>query len=180
MNSESWLCTYLLGGFRLTFGGETIDPQRLRLHKARNLIKLLALSTGRRLHREQVLDRFWPDADPGAASNSLYRALYVARRFLASFGLDPQRCIGFEDGLLSLCPEVPVWIDVEAFEGAAAQARANRDPGLYREALEKLPASCCPRIATRSGRSRAAGSYARNGCACCSSWISSGRRDPSI
>jgi DNA-binding SARP family transcriptional activator len=47
---------------------------------ARELVKLLALAPGQRLHREQVMDVLWRDRGPGAAANNLNQAVYVARR----------------------------------------------------------------------------------------------------
>jgi hypothetical protein len=44
----------LLGGFELTVGARTIEEGAWRLRKAANLVKLLALAAGNRLHREQV------------------------------------------------------------------------------------------------------------------------------
>jgi DNA-binding SARP family transcriptional activator len=47
----------LLGGFEVTVGARTIEEGAWRLRKAANLVKLLALDAGNRLHREQVTDR---------------------------------------------------------------------------------------------------------------------------
>ena len=57
----------LLGGFRVRVGSQVIEEDRWRLRKATSLVKLLALSPGHRLHREQVMDLLWPDLDPKAA-----------------------------------------------------------------------------------------------------------------
>jgi len=35
-----------------------------------NLIKLLALARGHRLHREQAMEYLWPGLDPEAAANN--------------------------------------------------------------------------------------------------------------
>src|SRR5215207_8057909 len=72
----------LLGRFRLWVGPRLIEDDRWRLRKARSLVKLLALSRGHRLHREQVMDMLWPDLGRRAASNNLRQALFVARRIL--------------------------------------------------------------------------------------------------
>ena len=54
----------LLGGFSLSVGSRTIEASAWRLRKAANLIKLLALSSGHRMHREQVMEVLWPDLSP--------------------------------------------------------------------------------------------------------------------
>ena len=47
---------WLLGGFRVSVGSGTIPQDAWRLRKAATLVKLLALTPGHRLHREQAMD----------------------------------------------------------------------------------------------------------------------------
>src|SRR5215208_552326 len=47
---------WLLSGFRVPLGPRTIEQDQWRLRKAAALVKLLALSSSHRLHREQVMD----------------------------------------------------------------------------------------------------------------------------
>ena len=104
------------------------------MRKARGLIKLLALAEGYRLHREQAMDLLWPDLGKKAASNSLRNALHTARKVI-----DPaagSRYLASEDGFLLLCPEGELWVDVDAFERAAATARRAKDPATYRAATD--------------------------------------------
>ena len=79
----------LLGGFGVWVGPRVIGEDQWRLRKARSLVKLLALSPGHRLHREQVMETLWPDLDPAAAANNLHQALYGARRVLEPGGTAP-------------------------------------------------------------------------------------------
>ena len=58
---------WLLGGFRVSVGPGTIEQDQWQLRKAAALVKLLALSTGHRLHREQAMDALWPDSSRKAA-----------------------------------------------------------------------------------------------------------------
>ncbi|CAN5661865.1 BTAD domain-containing putative transcriptional regulator [soil metagenome] len=125
---------WLLGGFRVSVGSRTITQDTWRLRKAAALIKLLALAPGHRIHREQVMDLLWPDSGRRAASNSLRSTLHVARKIL-----DPSvgsRYLASEDESLVLCPGGELWMDVDAFEEAAASARGAREPATYRTALE--------------------------------------------
>lgn len=69
----------LLGGFAVARDEAVVPPGSWRLRKGADLVKLLALAPGHRLHREQVMDALWPDKDPAAASNNLYQALHAAR-----------------------------------------------------------------------------------------------------
>ena len=73
---------WLLGGFRVSVGSRSVPQGAWRLRKAAALVKLLALTSGHRLHREQVMDVLWPDSGRKAASNNLRRVLHNARRTL--------------------------------------------------------------------------------------------------
>ena len=46
--------------------------------------------------------------------------------------------------LVALCPEGQLWVDVEAFESAAAAARRSREPAAYRAALDLYTGELLP------------------------------------
>ena len=96
-----------------------------RLKKARELVKLLALAPGHRLHREQAMDVLWRDRAPAAAANNLHQAVHVARRALDADAIEVR------DEVLLLAADV----DVDRFELAAADARRAGTPAAYRAAL---------------------------------------------
>ncbi len=127
---------WLLGGFKVSVGSRTIDRGAWRLRKAAALIKLLALASGHRLHREQAMDLLWPNLDSKAAANNLHHALHVARRALGPATDTASGHLAFREEQLALCPSSPLWLDVEAFEEAAAAARRVSDPAAYRAALD--------------------------------------------
>jgi DNA-binding SARP family transcriptional activator len=111
----------LLGGFEVTVGARTIEEGAWRLRKAANLVKLLALAAGNRLHREQVMDTLWPELGISAASNNLHQTVHTARlTFDLSMG---SGYLASRDESLVLCPESALWVDVDAFEEAARTAR---------------------------------------------------------
>jgi predicted ATPase/DNA-binding SARP family transcriptional activator/DNA-binding CsgD family transcriptional regulator len=133
---------WLLGGFRVSVGSRTMTQDAWRLRKAAALVKLLALAPKHRLHREQVMDVLWPDLGRKAASNNLRRALHTARRVF-----DPvvgSHYLVSEDESLVLCSEIDLWLDVEAFEKAAATARYSRDPAAYRAAINLYAGELLP------------------------------------
>ena len=115
----------LLGGFSAHVDGVPVPAAAWRLRKARELVKLLALAPGHRLHREQVMDVLWRDRAPAAAANNLHQAVYVARRAL------DQSAIVVREDRLHLVADV----DVDRLEMAAADARRADTPAAYRAAL---------------------------------------------
>jgi predicted ATPase/DNA-binding SARP family transcriptional activator/DNA-binding CsgD family transcriptional regulator len=125
---------WLLGGFRVSVGPRTIEGDAWRLRKAAVLVKLLALAPGHRLHREQVMDLLWPDLGKKAASNNLRQTLHAARGVLDQRA--GSRYLASEDESLVLCPKSDLWVDIDAFEDAAAAARPSREPTAYRAALD--------------------------------------------
>lgn len=134
----------LLGVFRVWVGSRLIADDEWRLRKAKSLIKLLALAPDHRLHRERIMDLLWPELAPKAAANNLNYALYVARRLL-----EPERKAGSQYLCLRgeqvvLCPEGPLWVDVEAFEEAESKARRDRELAAYRVAVEQYTGELLP------------------------------------
>jgi predicted ATPase/predicted negative regulator of RcsB-dependent stress response len=115
----------LLGGFAAEAGGAPVPDAAWRLRKAKELVKLLALADGHRLHREQAMDALWPDRDPDAAGNNLNQAVHAARKALGA------ETIAVGDGLLRL----EAAVDVEAFERAAAEALRQGTPAACERAL---------------------------------------------
>ena len=63
-HSPSTLYISLLGGFHLVYGVHTLSADQIHLHKARDMLKLLALSPNQRLHREELLEMLWPEHAP--------------------------------------------------------------------------------------------------------------------
>src|SRR5581483_6379618 len=133
----------MLGGFRVAARGRTVEESAWRLRKARALIKLLALTPERSLHREQVIEALWPDLEPTAASNNLRQALFVARRALDSVGDDGGARLELSFDALTRSAE-GVSVDVEEFENAADLAGEDRGIDRLRAAIELYPGELLP------------------------------------
>lgn len=136
----------LLGRFRVWVDRRSVGGGGWRLRKAANLVKLLALAPGHSLHREQVMDRLWSDMNPQAAANNLRQAVYVARRILepAKTSAEPRHLV-VHDGWIALFPGERLWVDVEAFEEAAASARGSGgEPAAYRAAVDLYAGDLLP------------------------------------
>src|SRR3712207_4993842 len=126
----------LLGGFSVWVGSRGVGEGAWRLRKAKSLVKLLSLSSGHALQREQLMDLLWPELGKEAATNNLRVSLHAARRALTPDSVAASHYLASEEERIALCPEVELWVDAEAFEEAANNARRSREPGAYRAALE--------------------------------------------
>src|SRR3954468_1305700 len=126
----------LFGAFAVQVGDEVVGEGAWRLRKGKSLVKLVALSPERRVHRERAAELLWPDRAPDAAANNFHQALYVARRALEGAGADASAVLPLRDDMLMLYPGGRVDVDVDAFESAAAAARAGGAPEDYRAALD--------------------------------------------
>ena len=120
----------MFGGFRAEVGGQLVVPETWRRSSATTLVKVLALAPGHRLHREQVIDTLWPSLNQEAGAGRLNKALHFARR-----ALGPEH-VRLRDDLLGL-EAGDLWVDVDAFEGAARRGDIEGALALY--AGELLP-----------------------------------------
>ncbi len=132
---------WLLGGFRVSVGGRTIEEDSWRLRKASGLVKLLALAPQHRMHRERAMELLWPGSGRRTAANNLRGAVHAARRAL---GTEGSGHLVSDNGTLLLCPEGELWVDAEAFEDARLTARRSRIPAAYRAALDLYAGELLP------------------------------------
>lgn len=122
-----FLKLFLLGRFEVVREGAPVPAHAWRRRRPADLLRLVALAPGRIMTREQVIAALWPDKDAASGANNLHRALYDLRQILGG------RWVDIERGQLTLEPSV--WLDVDAFERAAAagtRAGWTEAVGLYR------------------------------------------------
>src|SRR5215212_3302017 len=135
----------LLGGFQVSVGTKRIIAEnRWRLKKAGGLVKLLALAPSHRMHRERMMDLLWPTSDVNKAANSLRYTLHNARRILEPAPESASRYLHLRGEELVLCSEGQLWVDAEAFEEAAAEARRVCKPVAYQAAIELYAGELLP------------------------------------
>jgi DNA-binding SARP family transcriptional activator/predicted ATPase len=118
-------------------------PQRVlsrhwRAKHARWLLQLIALQSGGQMHRDQVLDRLWPESDGEAAANRLYHTLHALRKLFEPYGIDPEQpVLQLQAGVVRLNPSHQIVIDACEFQALVVQARANRDETAQAAQLEQ-------------------------------------------
>jgi DNA-binding SARP family transcriptional activator/tetratricopeptide (TPR) repeat protein len=130
---------WLLGGFRVQRDGQVVPAAAWSRRQAAGLVKLLALTPGRRLHREQVIDALWPDDDLEHAGPKLHKAAHFARRSLG----DPDALVLKAD-TVALFPDGHVDIDVVRFEREAEDALRTGSRDAMARAIELCAGELLP------------------------------------
>ena len=121
----------VLGEFRVTVGGRTLGADAWHRGRSAALIKLLVLSRGHRLHREQAMEALWPEMSPEPASANLRKAVHFARRTLGAPEL-----IGLDGNGVALAPGRDLVVDAEVFEAEAKDALRGGDGHALARAVE--------------------------------------------
>ena len=112
-----------LGRFEVFVGGGVVPADAWRQRRAAELVKILSLARGQRLHREQIIDAPWPALAPKAGAANLHKAAHHARRALGS----PEGIV-LRGEQVALWPDATVEVDALRFEDDAAQAFGSGDP----------------------------------------------------
>ena len=117
---DVWI--HLLDEFAVVIDGRRLTGSAFPQRSAASLVKLLALTPGRRLHREQVMDALWPGVPSDDAANRLHKAAHYARR-----GTGVPGCVVLSNQFVTLFPEADVEVDTVMVEAAAAELTAPED-----------------------------------------------------
>ena len=107
----------MLGGFAVLVDSRPVPAEAWAQRRATDLVKLLALTPGHRLSRDEVLEMLWPKLSTDAAASNLHKAASYARRALGDAG-----AIVLRGGFVALAPGADVTTDVERFENGDVDA----------------------------------------------------------
>lgn len=133
-----------LGVFAVWRGHELLSPSTFAQRKAALLFKALITAPNHRLHREQLLDTLWPDADdPDQAAHRLRSTLYRLRAALGAAYLPSSGDLLVLDPAPGAQPPAG-WLDAAAFERDAKASLAARDLELARAALMRYTGDYLP------------------------------------
>lgn len=114
---------YLLGSFRLSVKDSVVANAAWQKHKAKLLVQILALHPAHELHREELIEKLFPEMDEKTANARFYRVLHSARK-----ALEPNRfSYASSDYLITDGQQIKLkaikglWIDAEEFEQQARE-----------------------------------------------------------
>ena len=120
----------LLGGFEVVVDGVPIPDDAWSRRAPAALVKLLALSRGHRLRREQVMDSLWPELLVDNAAPRLHKAAHYARTALGGDS------VVLSGESVSLFPHADVVVDVDLFDAAVEAVRVKEETQRAAEAAE--------------------------------------------
>jgi len=129
----------LLGGFSVCVRSVPVPAHAWRRRAASAVVKLLALSEGRALHREQVVDLLWPELSPVAALPRLHQAAHYARTAIGR----PNAVVLRLDRVM-LLPDADVRVDASDFRRSAERALGVGTADAAAEVLASYAAELLP------------------------------------
>jgi DNA-binding SARP family transcriptional activator len=129
----------LLGGFEVDIDGCLVPESNWRRRSAASLVKLLALSDRRKLHREQVIDAMWPDVTIDEAAPRLHKAAHFVRK-----ATGVRDSVTMEGQFVVLFPDDEVIVDAIEFERRATDALATGELAALDAALHSYGGDLLP------------------------------------
>src|SRR5574341_1890455 len=132
VNGTEALRIFLLGQFAVERNGVLLPPEVWRRRRPADLLKVLALAPDRAMHREELIDKLWPDKDLNSGANNLHRGLYDLRQILSG------PWVYVDKGVVRLSRTA--WVDVAVFEASVAAS----DPASLHTAVTLYGGDLCP------------------------------------
>jgi DNA-binding SARP family transcriptional activator len=129
----------LLGRFEVIVDGAATPERCWQRRSAAALVKVLALTPGHRLHREQVIDMLWPDDTPAEAAPKLHKAAHYARRAAGRHDT-----VVLRNDIVHLFPNAELIVDALVFDELSRRAIADREPTAARAAIERYTGELLP------------------------------------
>jgi DNA-binding SARP family transcriptional activator len=127
--TETGLTVQCLGGFAVHLDGARVDWSAVR-PRARVLMRLLALHTGRLVHRDALCEALWPDLTQAAATHNLHVAMSSLRKLLdPGSGRGQSRLLVRDGDAYALALPADGYCDVAGVRSALDQARAAHRSG---------------------------------------------------
>jgi DNA-binding SARP family transcriptional activator len=117
------------GALELRIDGRPAALGRLK-PQARSALARLALSAGRPVHREVLMEALWPELDPERAAKNLHVLISILRRALEpGMARDESSLIARQGATYRVDLGPDAWVDVLEFERTLEEAAAARAAG---------------------------------------------------
>jgi hypothetical protein len=115
----------MLGGFQVLVDSKPVPDEAWMQRRATDLVKVLALASGHRLARDEVLEMLWPKLGAAAAASNLHKAASYTRRALGD-----RDAVAVHTTISPMWPSAnpPSSIEVAAMSGTRRIALPRRAP----------------------------------------------------
>jgi DNA-binding SARP family transcriptional activator len=124
---------YLLGEFRAFLDDRPLLPWPSR--KGKFIFAYLVMNHRRKICRDILMEKFWPNSTPESARNCLNVALHGVRRLLHSVD-DKFEHILFKDECYFINPVIELWTDVEEFKKTWKEGQKRERENRVQDALQ--------------------------------------------
>ncbi|SFU54271.1 BTAD domain-containing putative transcriptional regulator [Alicyclobacillus macrosporangiidus] len=128
-----------LGGFSVWRGFSEIPHKEWQRDKARKLFQLLLTNRGTLLHREEICERLWPEADPETAERDFKVALHALSNVIdpGRPGRGPSVFLVRRGALYGLTEAAWLEVDRDVFLACLREAAGEPDEVRRREVLAR-------------------------------------------
>lgn len=124
---------FSLGNFCLTFGGRAIPIRNWQRKQSVTLLKYLASHLGQPVHREVLIEQFWPGIDESLGQRRLKVLVYFLRRQFYAAGIQEE--VLETVGKNYLLNDEMTWLDALAFQKLVAEGSRLQGHQRWHEAL---------------------------------------------
>lgn len=131
--ADRQLRVYTCGRFGLSVGGQSLPIDRWHRKQALTLLKLLVTHRGESMHREQVIECLWPDANERRGRERLKVTSCFLRQQLRAAGVRGD-VIAVGNATYALQRDA-VWLDCEQFENLFREGWLLEQRGRLMEAI---------------------------------------------
>lgn len=128
------LTVYALGTFRVYASDRLVEGWSG--NKSKSIFKYMLFHRGP-VHREVLMDAFWPEEDPEVARRNLYQTIYLLRQAFA----DDVSYILCENSAYLLNPELTIWVDSDVFRNHYRRGKRFAAAGQVAEAMREFEAA---------------------------------------
>lgn len=137
-SAENELVIYCLGTFQVYYNNQLIENWPSR--KGALILKYLIMNRERQVHKEVLMDLFWPDSEEEAQRNNLNVAIYGLRQTLRN-GNSSFSHILFQNDCYFLNQEQSIWTDYAAFSEHFKNAQRLDQQGQQKAAIQEYIAA---------------------------------------
>jgi PAS domain S-box-containing protein len=141
LSLQDKLQIFSFGNFSLTFRGRVVPIRNWQRKQSITLLKYLASHLGQPVHREVLIEQFWPNIDESLGQKRLKVLVYFLRRQLYATGMQEE--VLETVGKSYLLNDEMIWLDALAFQKRVAEGSSLQGQQRWHEALTCYDEAMC-------------------------------------